>query len=104
MKFTLALAAMIPAIALAGCEEDCAASTLEYATGCTTTTPSADTCPDGCQEMIDGMYSACGGCANWDDSNDAMKTAVETIGCSPASSAMLAAGAFVASAAAVLLA
>eukprot|EP01048_Picozoa_sp_COSAG05_P024811 COSAG05_NODE_6013_length_1041_cov_1.177282_2_plen_56_part_00 len=34
------------------------------------------------------MYSTCGGCADWDDLNGAMKLAVEAVGCAGASRAI----------------
>ena len=41
-------------------------------------------CPDGCQALIDTMYSTCGGCEDWDDINPLVKTSVEAAGCAGA--------------------
>ena len=71
------------------CIEECTAASLAYATACAVTqTEETPTCPAGCQDAIDTMYSDCGGCeeggAAWDDSNAAMKTSLEAIGCAGA--------------------
>ena len=53
----------------------------------------AATCPDGCQEKIDDVYSACGGLeeggVNWDTQNAPdLKTMVENVGCGGAAQAV----------------
>lgn len=73
------------AVASAGCEEDCAEATTAYTSAMTGAGFGSETCPDGMQDKIDTMYKECGGCQDWDDSNDSMKTAVELFGCSAGS-------------------
>jgi hypothetical protein len=71
------------------CIEECTAASLAFATACTVTqTGETPTCPAGCQDAIDTMYSDCGGCESddgaFDDSNAEMKTTMEAIGCAGA--------------------
>ena len=60
----------------------------------------ACTCGDGCQKCFDDMYSACGGCQDFDESlGPTVKTTAESMGCNGA--AQVAPAIFVALAAAV---
>lgn len=71
------------------CIEECTAANIAFATACMSDqTGETPTCPAGCQDAIDTMYSDCGGCTDggvsFDDSNAEMKTMVEAIGCAGA--------------------
>jgi hypothetical protein len=81
--------ATVSAVASAGCEEDCATATAGAVCYATPQTSATKTCPDGCQDKIDTMYSDCGGCQNFDDGNEAMATSIKTVsGCAGAAQAV----------------
>merc|ERR1711924_277792 len=66
----------------------CTTSSAAYVTACVDDDNDLTTCPAGCQDAIDTMYSDCGGLeeggVNWNDGNAALKTGLEAIGCSGA--------------------
>lgn len=83
------------ATASADCTADCTAAQIPFALACMSMEAPADppVCPAGCQDEIDKVYSACGGCdltgedgtvSNFDDTNAETKTMLEAIGCAGA--------------------
>eukprot|EP01044_Picomonas_judraskeda_P011735 COSAG03_NODE_1625_length_3752_cov_136.402233_3_plen_82_part_00 len=45
-----------------------------------------DTCPDGCQPVVDDVYAKCDCADEWETWKPGFKTLVEAVGCAGASS------------------